>query len=775
MKTKFTLRLRRSTALCAILTAGAFGFTVQVRAQAATTQDETVKLSPFLVSTSQDVGYRAGNSVSATRIDTPIKDLPFAVSAFTTQFITDIGARDLYDVVQYAPGVTTAGREFTAGNAVFNIRGFDQAPERNGFQGNAYVDTVDIERVEVVKGPASVLYGQVAPGGVVNYITKRPADKAFTKVNVQAGSHSFLRGQIDVNQPLAAGKLLFRVNAAYENGLENIDPARTRTTVYDPTLTWRINDRASFTVDFEHFERRESPEAQMVPNIEVATAASMSSNPLNPKAALSSSLDSSDPGFLAGYPLPDDFNYASANDWRVSKYDTLNADFELRLSDQWSARANFTWSQNSNRQKLTGLGTVYVSAPAGYTADSFAAAILADPEVALLSDHAYLPRRKRLQETFSHGAAGQVEAIGSYKFDWGTFKPLFGVYYNRSVGWNRLRQDAVADYFPAWDFKNPSTIDHDTDFEPVNYPLTTHTRSVTHNKAAYAVINGSFLNDRLYAVAGARYNYADSQTDNILKGTAGDEFTTHKTTPQAGVGCKITKDVLLYASYSESFVQNAASLTVNNQPAGPAKPTTSQGYEVGVKTDFLDGRVSSTLSVFRINQTDRIVKFNSFFNGSTVTNNIQGTVDRANGAELEVTYSPLDNWQIYASVTENDIRTIRVPAGYEYYLGAHPEASAKTLANLWTRYTFASGPAKGLWIGAGFNYSGRKAQRTNNKNLFLPAYTLLNCALGYDWKWNGTPMTATLNWSNVTDEDYQPANQQRGLPGRVVLGLTMKL
>src|SRR3954471_16485250 len=159
----------------------------------ATSSDEVVKLSEFQVSTSADKGYRAGHSVSATRIDTPIKDLPFAISAFTQQFITDIGARDLWDVVQYAPSVTSAGREFNGGNAVYTIRGFDQAPQHNGFVGEAYIDTTSVERVEVVKGPSSVLYGQVAPGGTVNYITKRPGAKPFSVINAQVGTHGFWR------------------------------------------------------------------------------------------------------------------------------------------------------------------------------------------------------------------------------------------------------------------------------------------------------------------------------------------------------------------------------------------------------------------------------------------------------------------------------------------------------------------------------------------------------------------------------------------------------
>ncbi|MES2696128.1 MAG: TonB-dependent receptor plug domain-containing protein, partial [Verrucomicrobiota bacterium] len=262
--------LRRTS--CAALTLAAVAAQAQTNnpAPAAQASEDVITLSAFQVSTSADKGYRAGNSVSATRIDTPIKDLPFAVSAFTQQFITDIGARDLFDVVQYAPGVTSSGREFNAGNAVYTIRGFDQAPQHNGFVGEGYVDTVSVERVEVVKGPASVLYGQVAPGGTVNYITKRPGAKASTTVNGQVGTDSFWRTSVDVNQPLAGKSLLFRFNGAFENGIEYFEPGKQRTTVLAPVVTWRINDRVALTVDYQWFSRRETPPfAHIKPNIEI--------------------------------------------------------------------------------------------------------------------------------------------------------------------------------------------------------------------------------------------------------------------------------------------------------------------------------------------------------------------------------------------------------------------------------------------------------------------------------------------------------------------------
>ncbi len=220
--------IRRFHVPCRVACLAAVSTLAETAAAAADAGNDPVVLSEFTVSTSQDQGYRAGNSVSATRIDTPIKNLPFAVNAFTEQFILDTGARDLQDIVKYAPGVTGAGREFVSGNTRFNIRGFDTtAPQRNGFVGARYVDPVNIQRVEVVKGPASLLYGAIEPGGTVNYITKKPGEKRFAQITQDFGTDDYLRTQLDANLPLVAGKLLARVNAAFENG--PIPPIRPAT------------------------------------------------------------------------------------------------------------------------------------------------------------------------------------------------------------------------------------------------------------------------------------------------------------------------------------------------------------------------------------------------------------------------------------------------------------------------------------------------------------------------------------------------------------------
>src|ERR1043165_1934378 len=213
--------------------------------------------------------------------------------------------------------------------------------------------------------------------------------------------------------------------------------------------------------------------------------------------------------------------------------------------------------------------------------------------------------------------------------------------------------------------KNQATWDYTTDFDPVTLPFSTNNRSVTRHSAGYGALNATFLGDKLNVVAGLRYNESSGSTDNFLTPASSlAKVSSKKTTPQLGIGWKARRDLMFYGSYSQSYVLNAAALTQASVPIGPAKPTTSEGYEVGVKTDLFNGRLSSTIAVFQIDQKDRILRFNTFnAAGVTVTNNLQGTLDRSQGIEAEITWSPKDNWQIYLSGAMNDIRVKKVPVG----------------------------------------------------------------------------------------------------------------
>jgi len=777
-------------------------------------KEEAVELPKFTVSTAQDNGYRATNSVSGTRIDTAIKNLPFAVNAFTQQFIKDIGARSLSDIVTYAPGVTSGARQIVNGDASYMIRGFQQAPQTNGFStpnssvtGGPYVDTVAIERVEVVKGPASLLYGQVAPGGTVNYITKLPTAKRFAALGTTVGSNSFWRSTIDINQPLVGDQLMFRVNAAYENGYQYVEPSKMKSWVIAPTLLWQISDRITFKVDYQEFHRKETPPAAFKPFTEIVAAAP-ASGVLGTAGVLVNPLDLSDPGFLGYFPLPRRFNFLSPHDSRKSQFKTLAGELSVKLGDHWLARLNGAENWAYNGYKQTGLTSVNIDVPTSYTsrfptyataAAAFAADLLNNPDLALTAPHAQLPRRQAFRETFGRRTSVQAEIVGTLKFNDVKLQPLFGAYYDTGNAFDRRRQTgsngtytiftapsaaARVAQLPAWDFINPTLFPMtETDFNPMTLPLTTYTGTYFHTKAIYALLHAKFLDERLIIIGGARYNWSDTSITNFLSNPAtatplsptfSPKAEAKKLTPQFAVGYKVKPDVLAYASYSESYQANTF-LKAGDLPGLLAKPTTSKGYEVGIKTDLLDGRISSTLALYTIDQQDRIISLNvATASGAIGSYDFQGTVDRSQGIEAEVSFSPVNHWQIYASAALNDVRTIEVGPGLDVYRGTHPQATAHTLANLWTRYSFSANNADGVWVGGGCNYTSRKASINTNSKVFLPATTLWQAAVGYDWKCHDAQMSAVLNWQNISDVEYFPAVQDRGLPSRINLTLTAR-
>lgn len=793
------------------------------------TSDNIVTLSAFEVSTSADQGYRAGNSVSATRIDTPIKDLPFTISAFTEQFISDIGARELPDIVAFAPGVTSGAKEFTQGNTRFSIRGFDgdTPPQRNGFVGNRYVDTANIQRVEVVKGPASLLYGQITPGGAVNYITKRPTTTEFTNVRAEAGSDGYWRTVFDHNQPMG-DKVQTRVILAAENGFAWASNNQAHSTLVAPSIVFKPVPAVSLIVDYEWAKRRETPPVGMLPNVQIAglTGASSTLNATNfpNPAAFSHELALVDVtgvnlGFLGDLPHDRGFNYESNHDYRLSNFDTLNTELDVKLGEHWTARANYAYNKWTIKHKVTGLAQWDVTPSAAYrTATTslfdYLAAYLQDP-LAVASDpnkttSVTMNRRAKLQEDGGKSNTVQAEVTGKLTVGGVSLQPLIGAMGMWSSNSDVQRQ--VSKHFPSWNYFDPSTWNLATDFDVNSLPVSSRSASQRRDTAVYGLMTAKFLQDRLIAVAGAR----DNRT------LIGASQKSHKTTPQVGAGYKLRPDLLLYASYSESYFFDSTSLTRPNpaynpnaaldpktnpaQITEPAKPTTGKGYEAGIKTDFLDGRISSTVSVFHLERANRVLRARQNVPGLSTTGapssqeitfESQGTVDQSEGVEAEVTWSPLDNWQVYATGTLMNIKTTSFeapplrPAGdplvkdYAAYVagyneavnlikGAVPEGSAERLASLWTRYTFRRGALKGLWVAGGGTYTSPKAGRTANPYFYLGSYALLDATLGYDWAMAKTHWSLQLSGKNLTNKDYLPANQARGLPRRFVLSAIVK-
>ena len=731
--------------------------------------DEPIVLSAFQVSTNQDKGYRPGNSVSATRIDTPIKDLPFAVSAFTEQFIEDIGARELKDIARFAPSVTNNAREFNAGNSKFAVRGFDANPMRNGFPGTAYIDVATVQRVEIIKGPSTLLYGQIEAGGAINYVTKQPQLRRSATLNLQFGSYGYDRAHLDTNQPIVPGRVLARLNVVHEHDFEYYNFHHGHTRVIAPVVTWKIDDKTTLTLDYQWFERREKAQVFFLPQIQV---------PLNNRALYPSATGGVKfPYAYFGPPIDlgrPRFTVSDPNDFRDTDFNTVYVELHRKFSDRWNARAVFTYDKGYTETRQHGRGDVDMVIPAAdlATLSPDPAVYLRDllniATLARYGDRTTLTRRITYQQVKGWNRYSQIEANGRYDFGGATWKPLFGYSYNNFDNFNFTNTLNTA---LAWKILDPSSwVESNTPNSAI--PPGPRAKGGGYNHGVYTVQPFGLLDNRLQIVAGARWSKGFAEATSNAP-----SFTITKTTPQLGIGYKLRPDLMAYANYSESFQANNRLLRLHSNVATiPGKPYLGRGYEAGLKSDFLGGRLSATLAGFHIEQKNSIIVIAEIQpNGTTFGSDLQdGNQVENEGVELELVFSPSDHWQVYFAASYNNPRFAAVGPGSEYLLHTQPEYTAKEIANLWTRYSFAGPSLKGVWVGGGFYYTGSKTLSANNPYVYFPDRMVWDAVVGYDTHIGHTPVTTMLSWKNFTNEDDSPSSRTRGLPSRLIFSATTR-
>ncbi len=206
---------------------------------------------------SRDTGYLARRAVSVSGLNTPVQDLAQSIEIFTQDFMIDVGAINIADVLSYSASVGVESHDLD-GVARQTIRGSsNDFLLRNGFRANRIAaDTVNIERTEVVKGASAILYGQTVMGGVVNYVTKEPRFKAGTTVGASYGSFDAARATFDSTGPLVGKKLLYRLVAAWQEGGQWIDWGYDNSKFISPKLAYVPFEGLRFDVSYENFSRQ---------------------------------------------------------------------------------------------------------------------------------------------------------------------------------------------------------------------------------------------------------------------------------------------------------------------------------------------------------------------------------------------------------------------------------------------------------------------------------------------------------------------------------------
>jgi len=204
-------------------------------------------------------GYVATRSATGTKTDTPILEIPQTINVVTAEQVQTQGARNLTQALRYTPGLNVAG--FTDRNAIadeITSRGFAPTPlyldgaylpYAGSLGGAPQIDPYTLERIEVLKGPSSVLYGQNQPGGIINMVSKRPTTEQRSQVKLGAGSYDRVNGAFDTSGPIDDQKeFTYRIVGVGKKGGQQVDHTHSERMLLAPSLTWTPNDDTSLTL-----------------------------------------------------------------------------------------------------------------------------------------------------------------------------------------------------------------------------------------------------------------------------------------------------------------------------------------------------------------------------------------------------------------------------------------------------------------------------------------------------------------------------------------------
>lgn len=736
-----------------------------------------VKVSPFEVSTQLDSGYRASNSVSGSRFDAPIQDLPFAIQSFTESFIKDQKPRDIFDIARYSPGVTYRSNDFNEGNANLAIRGFavgslaggNIQTLRDGVHGPSIFDFTNISRVEVVKGPTSFLYGQVAPGGIINVITKNPQRQFAANADARYGSYGEYRFDVDVTGP-ASTTLFYRLAASYDQDMHYWDAYDANSWDISPSLLWQPNDRVSVTLKYENFEKIEEPQLMQKPGY--STWAGVVPTASDPNL---SAVD------VTG--LQDNWNSMAYSDFRHTNTHNLSTWVDFKADEHWNLRTGYSHLEYDVDALFTG---------------NFG---MANNATTLQG------RRVRNQIYSNRDDTIELQGVGQYDLGFASLRLLLGGQYvdrnfHRQAGQAAndpaLGSDPTGSPLPLWDLSNPATWNRNTSIPLSALTTSGFDQSVdTVDKSVYGGSTLGFFDDRLLVLTGWRWTSTESQVTDRQTNQSQPQTTVSQVTPQYGLLFKLTRDWSLFGTYSESFVPGTFPINNLDGTTSTPKPTLGQGFDVGIKAELFDGRLSSTLTYFDI-QNKNIVNDLAVTNASGVVTiyGVPTGTQRSLGIEWDATAKLTDDWQLYLSYTYMDAKITEFSgqddavlaqdpnmldaagqANYKNVLRFHDaplQMSAPHLANLWSRYDFSSETLRGLHIGGGFNFVYDQTLLPDTPKFAHQTYTLLNALVGYTWEMGGHSMTVDLMGKNLLDEQYRPSQSSRGRPRELMINFSIR-
>ncbi len=645
---------------------------------------------------SDTTSYQPPPTSSVMRSHGLLLETPQTVNVVPAQVMRDQQPRNLDDALTNISGITQANTLGSTQDAVM-LRGFGD--NRNGsimqdgmplVQGRALNSTA--ERVEVLKGPSSLLYGIQDPGGVVNIVSKKPELIQSTSLTVRGSTFGDGKngsgGNLDTTGPIGDSGLAYRLIVDHEDEDYWRNYGTHRESLIAPSLAW-YGDNTKLLFAYEHRE--------FLSPFDRGTAIDPKTNhPLN---------------IPSTRRLDEPFNNMEG------RSDLYRFEADHDLNDDWKAHFGYSWNRETYDAsqvrvvKVNANGTLTRSmdgTQGALTTDRFATASL-EGKVNVAG----------MQHDLTFGLDDEYRKI--YRADLIRQAPRGTFNYNDPVYGNEVAGTTVS----APDSNQMDLLRSDSLF----------------------LQDAIHLTDQWILVGGARYQMYDQYAGKGVPFTANTDGNGQKWVPRAGLVYRYTDELSFYGSYTESFKPNSTIAPLANKSVldGSLEPEQSKSWELGTKLD-IPGRITASAALFNIEKRNVLVQVGD---GLTSVYSVAGKV-RSRGLELDASGQLTDKWSVIGSYAYTDAEVTEDPE----YKGNRLQNVAKNTGSLSAVYDFGSIlDGDQLRVGAGARYVGERAGDAAN-SFELPSYTVADAFATYDTKIEGQKVKFQLNVKNLFDRTY---------------------
>ncbi len=689
-------------------------------------------------------GFGPVDSKASTRTYTPIMETPISAQVLPKEVLNSQQTIYLDDAIQNVAGVIPTMGAIEGDS--FSIRGFDMnnLTFEDGLRSDSYAlgyqrSMQNVENIEVVKGPSSVLYGQAEPGGLVNIDTKKPLTSNYFAVDQQIGSFSFYRTTVDATGPIdQEKKFLYRFNLDQQNNYSYRDWIHSQRLFLFPTFRWQPTDKTQVTLELTY-------------------------------ANVQQQYDNGVPFMTNGSPAPVGRGANYAMPWANQ---SPAQDFAVKLSmthkfnEDWMLHAAF---RNDNQNNPTPNGQYYVGT--------------VDQEGNLPIYSGGTPFCQQWSQEYLADLTGKFETTRFLKHT-----VLLGFdYYQQTFHYNYTQTD----YYPTFT-QNIYSPNFSLPVPPYNASLGGSTFQHAYDSAMFAQ-DQIELPGHLFGLAGFRYD--SLSIGNTAYGTNGASACNQAVTPRFGVLWRPVKPVSIYGSYTANFGASSLGAITTNGEVLP--PQSAQQWEIGMKGETPDKKLSGTISFYQLTKENvpEADPSNPQFSQSI------GQV-RSRGMELQLAGEILPGWRIIAgysyinamitqqtpsttTVTDNGDGTTTTDTNASQ-VGQRVTGVPYNSGSLWSTYEIQSGPLKRLRFGAGVvgrsqevtyvsNYTSTTDANGNtvNSNGYaqeqIPAFAVVNLMAAYPFNVGKTKWTAQVNLDNLFNTSYYSSiNPYQAMPGAPV-------